>query len=82
MSETLTLFICDPCRREGHISQLVLVDRTADAQAGDDEVKIAYEHVCQRCGNVAGFHLDYGTLDLGLARDEQLTGSNDFEILA
>jgi hypothetical protein len=74
------MFICRDCWREGHVSQLALIDRTAEAQYGGHEVDVAYEHVCQRCGNVAGISLDYGTLDLGLVTDEQLR-PDDFEVL-
>jgi hypothetical protein len=73
-------FVCRNCMREGHMSQLVVVDRTVEAQFSGHEINTAYEHVCQRCGNIAGISLDYGTLDLGLVRDEQLR-PDDFEVL-
>jgi len=31
-----------------------------------------HQWVCEECGTVCGFSYDYGTLDLGLVRDEDL----------
>ena len=38
--------------------------------------------ICESCGDQVGVTFDYGTLDLELVRDEQLSGYGDFEILS
>lgn len=37
--------------------------------------------VCSGCGTQCGVTYDYGTLDLGLVRDEDLGKQGDFEVL-
>ena len=52
------------------------------AIAPSDPGMAAWETVCRSCGTVLSKMYDYGTIDLGLVRDEGLDRGDDFEVFA
>jgi len=74
---TDTFILCRECLSEGHEAQCVPV-----LDPPTEGIVDSGRWLCLRCFCATGVWIDWGTLDLGLYRDQDANVDNDFEILA
>lgn len=68
------ILVCRSCLENDYLAAQI---ETVPLETPPDAVA-AWEWRCSLCGLSYGFSVDYGTLDLGLVRDEQLDTRDDF----
>ena len=81
MSDDETVICCGVCLRERGEYVRVVTERVGDVEVAAAGAVAACESRCPECGAVCGVSIDYGTLDLGLVREQVFAeGHNDFQL--